>query len=157
MTEWLNPINSKQTASFKQLPRAFVTVLAQGRPAKQREGARVWMRRPPPPPDLTFVWVFRDTDAQSEMQLLFAGLARRCWNTGSLLQGDSCWQGEVQLASGSPDDERRIAGRHGHVCGTSGHIFPGEQQMQTDTSFREHTHKKLKTAESYGSISAIAK
>lgn len=63
--------------------------------------------------DITFICVFfRSTNAQSEMQLLFAGFACRCWKAGSLLEGDSCWQSEVQLASGGLDVERRIATCH---------------------------------------------
>ncbi len=78
-------------------------------------------------PDITFICPSRDTDAQSEMQLLSTGVSRRCRNAGSLLEGDSCRQSQAQLAPGSPDVERGISACHHHVCRTSGHIFPGEQ------------------------------
>lgn len=96
--------------------------------------------------DVTFVCVFRNTNAQSEMQLLSTGFSCRCWNAGSLLEGDSCWQSEAQLASGSPHVERRIATCHGHICRSSGHIFPGEQQMQALYTHRfKGTHTRNRT------------
>lgn len=102
--------------------------------AKQREVARVRMCfHPCLGHHRTFNWVFPNTDAQSEMQLVATGFSCRCWNAGSLLVGDSCWQSETQLASGSPDVERRIATCHGHICRTSAHIFPGARQMQANT------------------------
>lgn len=102
--------------------------------AKQREIARVRMcSHPCLGHYCTFNGVFPNTDAQSEMQLVATGFSCRGWNAGSLLVGDSCWQSDTQVASGSPDVERRIDTGHGHICRTSGHIFPGEQQMQADT------------------------
>lgn len=66
----------------------------------------VWMRFPTVVLDVTFVRASCDADAQSEMQLLLAEVSRGCRRAGSLLEGDSCWQSQAQLAFGSLDVER---------------------------------------------------
>lgn len=69
-----------------------------------------------------FTWMhaFRNSDAQSKMQLISTRFLCRSWNTRSLFKDDPWRQGETQLLRRGPDVETRISTSHGYIsriCG----------------------------------------